>query len=216
VIGIIEDQELVQDELFKITNKLQVNLETATFTFTSIDNQPVTNLKQWYQDPAMMGRHFLVFSVSDPTVKRHYTICSSMNPTFKHELLQMGRSILDEKMLMGDLSQMQTRDSSHVSVTLKNYNMKRGLSTRIHETGFESENLKTTTSETPLEEMPTDNAYYIKGPMGKGLQMKQTGVHVAFCAGTGALVFLDLVSALLIKNCFETDGRKLPEGIDFF
>ena len=103
-----------------------------------------------------------------------------------------------------------------MSVTLKNYNMMRGLSTRIHTTGFEPENLKTTTSETPLEYMPTDNAYYIKGPMGKGLQLKPTGVQVAFCAGTGALVFLDLVSALLIKNCFERDGRKLPEGIDFF
>ena len=54
----------------------------------------------------MMGRHFLVFSVSDPTVKRHYTICSSMNPTFKRELLQMGRSVLEDKILDGDLSQM--------------------------------------------------------------------------------------------------------------
>lgn len=38
VIGIIEDQELVQDELFKITSKVRVNSETATFTFTSIDS----------------------------------------------------------------------------------------------------------------------------------------------------------------------------------
>ena len=81
----------------------------------------------------------------------------------------MGRSVLEDKILDGDLSQMQTRDSCHVSVTLKNYNMKRGLSTRIHTTGFEPENLKTTTSETPLEYMPAENAYYIKGPMGKGL-----------------------------------------------
>ena len=33
---------------------------------------------------------------------------------------------------------------------------------------------------------------------------------MAFCAGTGALVFLDLVSHLLLKNCFESDGKKLP------
>lgn len=46
--------------------------------------------------------------------------------------------------------------------------------------------------------------------MGKGLQIQPSGVHVAFCAGTGALVFLDLVSHLLLKNCFESDGKKLP------
>ena len=46
--------------------------------------------------------------------------------------------------------------------------------------------------------------------MGKGLQIQPNGIHVAFCAGTGALVFLDLVSHILIKNCFESDGKKLP------
>ena len=58
--------------------------------------------------------------------------------------------------------------------------------------------------------------------MGRGLQLQQEGVHVAFCAGTGVLVFLDLVSQLLILNCFSkggvgsgTDG--VPEAMrDFF
>ncbi len=30
------------------------------------------------------------------------------------------------------------------------------------------------------------------------------------------LVFLDLVSSLLIQSCFQSDGRKYPEGLDFF
>jgi len=38
---------------------------------------------------------------------------------------------------------------------------------------------------------------------------------VAFCAGTGALVFIDLIAALLMKNCLK-HSRKLPEGVDFF
>mmetsp|Transcript_22999 Transcript_22999/g.28540 ORF Transcript_22999/g.28540 Transcript_22999/m.28540 type:complete len:275 (-) Transcript_22999:119-943(-) len=164
----------------------------------------------------MMGRHFLVFSVTDPTVKRHYTICSAMQPTLKQELLDLAHSLLKNKTLQGDISQLSTKDTNQVSLTLKTYRMNRGLSTRIHSTPFEEENLKTTNSETPLEVMPADNAYYIKGPMGKGLQLQSTGVHVAFCAGTGALVFLDLVASLLIKNCFDKDGRKLPKGIDFF
>lgn len=35
--------------------------------------------------------------------------------------------------------------------------------------------------------------------MGKGLQIERTGVHIAFSAGTGALVFLDLVAHLIRK-----------------
>lgn len=46
--------------------------------------------------------------------------------------------------------------------------------------------------------------------------MKPTGQHVAFCAGTGALVFLDLVAHLLIANVFKSQGKKLPSGIDFY
>lgn len=36
--------------------------------------------------------------------------------------------------------------------------------------------------------------------MGKGLCVKQTGVHVAFAAGTGVLVFVDLVMQLALSN----------------
>ena len=43
--------------------------------------------------------------------------------------------------------------------------------------------------------------------MGRGLQMQQEGLHVAFCAGTGALVFLDLVSQILILNTLKADGK---------
>ena len=36
--------------------------------------------------------------------------------------------------------------------------------------------------------------------MGKGLQIEERGVHVAFCAGTGVLVFLDIVAHLMVRN----------------
>lgn len=36
--------------------------------------------------------------------------------------------------------------------------------------------------------------------MGKGLMVKQSGVHVAFAAGTGVLVFIDLVMQLALVN----------------
>ena len=49
----------------------------------------------------------------------------------------------------------------------------------------------------PIEEM-----FNIKGPMGRGLEIGKSGLHVAFCAGTGVLVFLDLVAHLLMRNVF--------------
>lgn len=54
-----------------------------------------------------------------------------------------------------------------------------------------------------------ETIFYIKGPMGRGLQIQPTGQHVAFCAGTGALVFIDLVAQLLILNSLQ--GKDIPE-----
>jgi len=51
---------------------------------------------------------------------------------------------------------------------------------------------------------PIEEKFYIKGPMGRGLEMKDSGLHVAFCAGTGVLVFLDLVAHLLLRNVYKT------------
>ena len=36
--------------------------------------------------------------------------------------------------------------------------------------------------------------------MGKGLDIMPNGTHIAFTAGTGALVFVDLVAHLIRKN----------------
>lgn len=56
----------------------------------------------------------------------------------------------------------------------------------------------------PIEEM-----FNIKGPMGRGLELdaKPKGIHIAFCAGTGALVFLDLVAHMLMRNIFRSKLR---------
>jgi NAD(P)H-flavin reductase len=40
----------------------------------------------------------------------------------------------------------------------------------------------------------------MKGPMGTGLQVDKTGIHIAFTGGTGSLLFLDLVAHLVRKN----------------
>jgi len=56
------------------------------------------------------------------------------------------------------------------------------------------------------------DVFNIKGPMGKGLCIEESGVHVAFCAGTGVLVFLDLVSHLLLRAYYKhyVEPSKVP------
>ena len=57
------------------------------------------------------------------------------------------------------------------------------------------------------------DVFNVKGPMGKGLCIQPSGVHVAFCAGTGVLVFLDLIAHLLLRSYYKhyVDPNKVPK-----
>ena len=61
-------------------------------------------------------------------------------------------------------------------LTIKDYG--RGLSNRVHNA-------------------LGNTRFEIKGPIGKGLEVSRTGVHIAFAAGTGALCFVDLVATII-------------------
>jgi len=65
--------------------------------------------------------------------------------------------------------------------TAKNYNIVGGLSQNLHTSAPEE-------------------AYQVKALLGKGLNFKREGAHVAFTGGTGVLVFMDLVALLLRYN----------------
>lgn len=74
------------------------------------------------------------------------------------------------------------------SVTAKNY--KRGLSHKLHNADVDN------------------TIYEIQGPMGKGLEIQSEGTHIAFTAGTGCLVFVDLVAHLLRKNTGTLESKE--------
>lgn len=40
--------------------------------------------------------------------------------------------------------------------------------------------------------------FYVKGPMGMGLNTNMNGHNIVFTGGTGILVFLDLVAFILL------------------
>ena len=89
---------------------MMVNDNTATFTFSGITDVPIKNLKMWYNDPQMIGRHFLVYSSKAPQVKRQYTICSSMNPMVRDELLKLAKNTIEKRDENFDYAMMLGQD----------------------------------------------------------------------------------------------------------
>ena len=54
----------------------------------------------------------------------------------------------------------------------------------------------------------SDNNFVVKGPMGEGLRIRKAGgTHVVFCAGTGVLCYLDIITHVILKNL-----RLIPES----
>ena len=135
IVGVIKGQYEVSDRQFRIAERKHLSDDTATFTFEAIDRaaDPVYNLKRWYYDPAMIGRHFLVYSAAATRIKRQYTICSSMNPTVMRILLNFAdEAINKQQKTQFEWAQLDGADQRRIDLTLKTYGFKRGLATRIH------------------------------------------------------------------------------------
>jgi hypothetical protein len=47
----------------------------------------------------------------------------------------------------------------------------------------------------------SQNNWVVEGPMGTGLQIDSNGQNFVFTAGTGILIFLDLVAMIVLQNC---------------
>ena len=163
----------------EIDSKHPVNKSVSTITFKA--HEPVKGLKSFHSDIQMIGRHYLVRDINHKNVKRHYTISNCMQKDVYKEYVR----ILNEGSARTSLNKdtenyFDDRDQDQLIMTIKNYNLPKGLSHNIH------------TSEKAQFE--------IKGPMGKGLDIQSKGTHIAFTAGTGCLVFVDLVAHLIRKN----------------
>lgn len=117
-----------------------------------------SNLKRWYNNPEMIGRHFLVFNDNSRRIKRQYTICSSIDKSIMDQLLALASSVTNGGNSTFDGTFLRGEDQDSIGLTLKTYEVKNGLATSIHNS-----------------DVGSDAAFYIKGPMGRGLQLKPTG-----------------------------------------
>ncbi|CDW80902.1 cytochrome b5-like heme steroid binding domain containing protein [Stylonychia lemnae] len=161
----------------RIKSSNNVNKLTQTIIFEREDNQQV-GFQRYFKDIQMIGRHYLVRSIKNKQVKRHYTVANCMEPNaylVYLELLKGNSNAYQEKQ---DL--FQEKSGGSFSITCKNYRTQQGVSRRLHE--------------------QKNDTFQVQGPLGKGLQIHPSGTHIAFTAGTGILVFVDLVAHLIRKN----------------
>ena len=116
--------------------------------------------------------------------KRHYTISNCMRPKVYRDYIKVMKAFLH-----GDYGKAQLAHESvsedqtdEVCITLKDYDVKTGVATRI------------------ARQSLSETKFTIMGPLGKGLNVKSSGVHIAFSGGTGVLVYIDLVAYLIREN----------------
>ena len=62
-----------------------------------------------------------------------------------------------------------------------------------------------------INESQGNTLFEVQGPMGKGLQINSSGLHIAFTSGTGCLVFVDLVAHLIRKNIGALDSDEATQ-----
>lgn len=105
-------------------------------------------------DVTAIGRHFLIRSFSMPRVKRHYTVCTSMQKELYEELVNaINLFKRGERVTFNDSKLPENwQKSGEIVCTVKNYNKLGGLSHRLH-TAY-------------------NDLYQVKALLGKGL-----GIH---------------------------------------
>jgi hypothetical protein len=190
IVGVMKSKDL-QTVVVTIdaSRTSKVNEKTATFIFKSTKAESVFNWMNYYPDLGMIGKHFLISSrLNRRRIHRHYTIANCMRQDIYENLREEIKSQQDS-LENGQMSHvninpniLDASEQDNVAMTLKTYDIPNGLSTLIHNGKQQA-------------------IYHIKGPMGKGLGLSPSskGVHVAFAAGTGVLVYIDIVARLILQ-----------------
>lgn len=109
--------------------------------------KPVPGIQNYYSSIKYIGKHYLVRSLTN-NKRRHYTVTNCLQPGVYEEYLAL---------INGSKTEMNSeffaeKISNFVTLTIKNYKVPLGLSTKIHN-------------------QDVDDSYEMKGPMGKGLNL---------------------------------------------
>ena len=134
----------------------------------------IFSLARVEDDIASVGKHLLIETV-EKSVKRHYTLVRCLEKTAYYSLVDAIKSNGKVKPKSSQLGK------GEFQLAVKNYKIVGGISELMHRSEI-------------------GNEFIVKGIMGKSLGLQKHGNHVAFLAGTGILVFLDLVSMIAKAN----------------
>lgn len=156
-----------------------VNKLTRSFFFETCDKKPRHNYKAYYPGMKYLTRHFWIRSMNNSKVTRHYTTCNAMATNFYNELVRVLRE--PEQVDTFNKDVLNSAESNTMTFTIKNYKKDGGFSWRPFDNDQRTE-------------------YEMKGPMGKGLAPEKEGIHLAFCAGTGALCFVDMMAHIALAE----------------
>lgn len=166
-------------------------------------------------DHTSVARHYLIKSTSHPDtiggaspegifddrkhgIRRQFTECFAMRKDIYEALVHVGRNpencANEVRLLKHAINQF---NSTGTCLSIKSYEGCTGLSRFLFD---HCENSK--------------HIYEIKGPMGSGLACNQTGRHIAYTAGTGILVFLDICAYLLIRITDKYYGTGIGQVVE--
>eukprot|EP00347_Sterkiella_histriomuscorum_P018766 403344262 len=164
----------------KISERIRINQNTESFILRADSVMP--KVQYYYEGTDMIGKHYKLTSKKLPGIVRYYTICNSIRPMAYKNYVRVLEEAVEEGNYLDFNEEIFNQDQQQeVILTVKNYGRKGGLSKHLFKHA-EKLQLK------------------LEGPMGKGLAVQDHGVHIAFVAGTGVLIFLDLVAYIARKN----------------
>lgn len=159
--------------------------------FEELTGETCKFFKAWQPDITKLGQCFLFYTRAMPRRKRHYTVCNFMRPVLKKEITTLLDKLLANQQADFNLDLLTTEDDKNHYITVKKYHTPNAMSYHMHKVDPDRyQNM-----------MPMDEEiFHMKGPMGAGLCIEDDGYHYIFAAGTGLLVFMDLVAHLILKN----------------
>ena len=103
-----EPTQLKECKQGEIMDAREINKMTLAFVLETTDFKPLANNRLFYPDLDSIGKHYLVSTVANPWIKRHYTTCNAMDPLIYDTLV---------KKLNGD-AKAKSDENSNMSVSL--------------------------------------------------------------------------------------------------
>jgi hypothetical protein len=170
------------------------NSTTRCTKFVTNNGEAVPHFKTYYENINEMGRHYCMWTRHREEIKRQYTICNSLTPAIYTEILKLARINTETGDTCIEINKdilMNPSESDGCWMSYKNYKAKSGVATAMKRT------------RSSMEHRGVFINFGCQGPVGKGLGLdllNLEGLHVAFTAGTGSLVFIDLVARIFLQN----------------